>query len=388
MPKAKATRRPRGFGNIEERGPNAFRIRFSVDGTRYQETIEAKSRRAAENYAAEKRKELERTAKRRRKGLPEAVHFSDLLAEFETSEFPNLAPGAQDSYCDTFKPLRLYFVDELGDPSIDKIDRADVKRFSSWRRTHRIGGGTVSPRTIGRDLRVLHVVFNFALDLNYIEANPAARVKAPSADERTYCILTDDEYERLLSECSDPMLRLYVLVLAEAGVRAYSEALQLRWEDVDLSEGFLHIVSGREGHRTKSGASRHVPMTARLVEAMREHFAAYRMKTYNGRRSRWVFHHTRDHRLYKAGQRIKDFKKAFGTAKAAAKLSESLRQHDLRHRRVTVWLAEGKPASLVQEAMGHSSIQVTEKYRHLAKHHLRALVDEAPARDKLKELAS
>jgi integrase len=389
MAKTKATRRPRGFGNIEQRGPTTFRLRFSVGGQRYQETIEARSRREAENYAATKRVELEKSAKRRRKGLPYAIRFSALLEEFEESEFPDLAPGARDSYLDTFKPLRLYFVDGEGDPLVSEISRADVKRYQSWRRTHRIGakGGTVSAHTVGRDLRVLHRVFSFALDLDYIDANPAARVKAASPDARTYCILTDDELERLLAECSDPMLRLYVLLLAETGCRAYSEALHLRWEDVDLPCGFLHIVSGRDGHRTKSGASRFVPLTARLRDALRDHAAAYRMNAYRGKRSPWVFHHTRDHRLYKAGQRIKDYKKAFSTARAAAKLPESLRQHDLRHRRVTTWLAAGQPASLVQEAMGHSSITVTEKYRHLAKHHLSALVDEVPARERLKELA-
>lgn len=49
------------------------------------------------------------------------------------------------------------------------------------------------------------------------------------------------------------MLSLYVTTLGEAGVRCDSEALHLRWEDVDLEEGFLWISSGRDGHRTKSG---------------------------------------------------------------------------------------------------------------------------------------
>jgi integrase len=270
------------------------------------------------------RVEMERTAKRRREGLPDAVRFSAPLDEFEASEFPDLAPGARDSNLDRFKPLRLYFVEGEGDPLVSEISRADVKRYQSWRRTHRMGSrtGDVSAHTVGRDLRVLHRVFSFALDLDYIDANPAARVKATSPDARTYCILTDEELERLLAECSDPMLRLYVLLLAETGCRAYSEALHLRWEDVDLAGGFLHIVSGRDGHRTKSGASRYVPLTPRLRNALRDRFASYQMKAYSGKRSPWIFHHTRKHRLYEAGERIKDYKKAFSTAKAAAKFQD------------------------------------------------------------------
>ena len=60
--------------------------------------------------------------------------------------------------------------------------------------------------------------------------------------------------------------------------------LWLRWEDVDLEEGFLQILSGRGGHRTKSGKSRWVPMTKALRSAMREHFAARRLAAYDERR--------------------------------------------------------------------------------------------------------
>jgi hypothetical protein len=43
----------------------------------------------------------------------------------------------------------------------------------------------------------------------------------------------------------------------------------------------------------------------------------------------------------------------------------------------TEWPPEGKSPVLVKEAMGHSDIRTTMGYTHLAKEHLRALV-EAP----------
>jgi site-specific recombinase XerD len=61
----------------------------------------------------------------------------------------------------------------------------------------------------------------------------------------------------------------------------------------------------------------------------------------------------------------------------------------MRHRRVTTWLAEGKSAALVREAMGHADLRTTLGYSHLAKEHLRALVDEnRPARDAFRTLGS
>ena len=57
--------------------------------------------------------------------------------------------------------------------------------------------------------------------------------------------------------------------------------------------------------------------------------------------------------------------------------------HDLRHRRITKWLAEGKSAVLVKEAVGHADLRTTMGYTHLAKEHLRSLVVGEPTLDGL-----
>ena len=53
-----------------------------------------------------------------------------------------------------------------------------------------------------------------------------------------------------------------------------------------------------------------------------------------------------------------------------------LHQHDLRHRRATTWLAEGKNLVHVKEALGHADLRTTMGYTHLAREHLRSLVDD------------
>lgn len=128
---------------------------------------------------------------------------------------------------------------------------------------------------------------------------------APKSDGFEPVIITDDQYEALLTECKRedrPMLWLYTLLLGETGARAYSEALHIRWENVDFDGGFVKIVSGRDGHRTKSGKGRWVPMTGRLRKAMREHAARFRMVTYHGERTPWVFQtHARPAALHDRG---------------------------------------------------------------------------------------
>ncbi|MCH8850234.1 MAG: GNAT family N-acetyltransferase [Chloroflexi bacterium] len=167
-----------------------------------------------------------------------------------------------------------------------------TKDYLNWRRTHSRGRAVASNRTLQKDRATLHAVFAFAEELELREGNPVRRVSVPKADPRDPVILSDDQYERVLSECAErPMLSLYVLVLGETGARCESEALYLRWEDVDFEGGFLRIASGRDGHRTKSGKGRWVPMTPELKDAVREHFARFRFAMYRGEQTPWVFHH-------------------------------------------------------------------------------------------------
>jgi integrase len=188
-------------------------------------------------------------------------------------------------------------------------------------------------------------------------------------------ILSDVDYELFLAMCSDPLLYLYVLTCGETGARCESEVLRLRWEDIDHDGRFLKIVSGRDGHRTKTGKSRWVPMTPRIAEALRSHVEERRA----GARSPWVFHHTRTRRHHKKGDRIKSMRGAWKTAARRATVPNGFHLHDLRHRRVTTWLAEGKNPVHVMEAIGHSDLRTTMAYAHLAREHLRSLVTEAGA---------
>ena len=156
---------------------------------------------------------------------------------------------------------------------------------------------------------------------------------------------------------------------------------------VDLEEGFLQVVTGRNGHRTKSGKSRWVPMSPRLTAAMRQHFARYRFARYNDKQTPWIFHHTISRRHHKAGERIVSLYDAFKAAAKRAKLSPDLVQHDLRHRRVTKWLADQKNPVHAKEAVGHADLRTTMSYTHLAREHLRGLVEQEPEREGLRDLA-
>jgi integrase len=370
-------------GNLEQRSPGVWRVRLCVGtkvnpagrrvGDYHSYTVHG-TKLDAQNYATNKLAELTHDAEREAEGLPGTPTFSALLDAFERDEMPLLKPGGRKSYGDSLKILRHYFVDLKGDPRADKIGKRHVKRFNLWRRTYRHGGKPgegVSDHTVARDFRVLRRIFNFAAEMEFLEtANPCAKLQPPKADEKNYVILTDEQVDAMLNAARDyPMLRMYLLLLAETGARAFSEALQLEWSDVDLTEGDIHIKSAPT-RRTKTGRSRWVPMTESLHLAMRDHAAAFRLAN----RSPYVFHHTHTTRRAKAGERVKTFRAAIERVCRDANIPKGWRIHDLRHRRVTTWIAEGRSPALIQEVLGHSTFATTDGYKHLARKHLRALV--------------
>lgn len=387
-------------GTLDRRG-ETWRWRVRLDGERMSFTIASPDglpldRRGAVDAANRRLAELtspESTRERRRRravGLDGSVRMSALLDEYDRGldgprDGKQLAPGTVATYRDQLKLIREWFAGPAGDPAVEDVRPLHVRDYLAWRAVNRRDGlvtqgrrrassapPPLSARSVNKDRALLHAVFALAEDREYRQGNPVARTRQRTTDKKDYVILDEPQYDALVGVCEDPMLRLYVLVLGETGCRSMSEALRLRWEDVDLEGGFLRIVSGRDGHRTKAGKSRWTPITPRLDSALRDHLAAFRFAG-----SPWVFHHVRGS---ERGQRVKaarigSLRRGFKAAAERAGLPRALRQHDLRHRRVTTWLAEGQNPVHVKEAVGHSDLRTTMGYTHLTRDHLRALAE-------------
>lgn len=81
------------------------------------------------------------------------------------------------------------------------------------------------------------------------------------------------------------------------------------------------------------------------------------------------------------GDRVESMRRGLTSAADRAELPVRWRPHDLRHRRVTTWLAEGKSPVKVKAAVGHADLQTTMHYYRYAKGHLRSLVEDTSEAD-------
>lgn len=378
-------RRKRHPGTIERRGKR-LRVILYAGGKRHTFTLDTTDEREAKEFAEAKAAELTKEVKRQRIGLPGAVKVSWLFDRFETDVVPGFPSlSSQESYKRHIKLFRRFFVEGLADPKVGEIGSGHVQQFMTWRKT--CGATVMRPGSMNLTRSMLHHVFAWGESLELREGNPVNKIKPEQADPRPPIILDDEQYQRLLAVCrGNPMLYMFVTAMGETGARCESEVLWWRWDDLDFEGGFVKIAM-RDGHRTKGGKERWVPMTSVLRSALRPHVARFRFLTYNDEPTPWVFHHPTANRGAKPGERIGGLRRAFQSAARRAGLPAGLHQHDLRHRRITTWLGQGKNPVHVKEAVGHADLRTTMAYTHLSREHLRSLVtdERTPRRPALVE---
>lgn len=157
---------------------------------------------------------------------------------------------------------------------------------------------------------------------------------------------TREQAQRLL-DALPGHIRVLVLFLLTTGLRK-KEAFDLVWSRVNLEGRTVNV-------RVKGGDDREVTLSPEAVLVLHE----------VPRAGRYVFDTTNWR---------KHFEKALGVAEI-----DNFRWHDLRHTFAT-WLGQsGAALDIIREQLGHSSIAVTQKYRHVVQHELRAALQNLPA---------
>jgi integrase len=360
-------------GRIDELPSGTLRLRLFLDGETYSYTFPDEEREDVESFARQEYNRLE-AIHRRGKGATRRV--SDQLHIFEEDHVPSKAPATRRKYMSALKGIKRFFVKKQGDPRVRSVTPDDVRAYLAWRRTHGLDGSKreepLAKSTLRQQRAVLSAVFSCRGDHNPVPDTPA-----PQPDQREAVLLLGERaelYDALLEaarEHASPMLYPFVVLIGETGVRPWSEGLWVQWSDLALdyrvnggedTVGMLTVVSRAGEGRTKSGSSRKVPLTPLARSVLRDHMATFRMRTYDGARSPWVFHHTTSDRTADAGDRIGTMRGALETAAESAGLPEAWQPRDLRTRRSVKWLREGHSPRHVQQALGHEDIKTTMKH--------------------------
>jgi integrase len=115
-----------------------------------------------------------------------------------------------------------------------------------------------------RELAVLKSLFNRCREWKLFEGeNPVESVMLLKEPRQRLRFLEPEEEDRLLAGCVEP-LRSLILIGTNCGLRLKSEALTLRWADVDVMRRTLTVAAAY----AKSGTSRTVSLNSVMLAAL------------------------------------------------------------------------------------------------------------------------
>jgi integrase len=103
-------------------------------------------------------------------------------------------------------------------------------------------------------------LFSYAVDQEYLEKDPVAKIKKTTLVDRPPDILTVDELARLL-EHATPELLPALVIGAFTGLRT-AELMRLEWKNVNLVSGELDVPAAK----SKTAARRLITMEANLMQ--------------------------------------------------------------------------------------------------------------------------
>lgn len=146
------------------------------------------------------------------------MNFSKLFTEYTKSPgFLGLADRSKDLYIYSGEKLSEF----LGDKDVSTIKRSDMLKYQNKY--------AETPGHASMAVRIASVVFTFAVDMDYMQFNPAARIKKPKA---TGHIKWTPEEVRNVIALRDRKISTAVALAWYTGQRE-SDILNMRWCDFD-----------------------------------------------------------------------------------------------------------------------------------------------------------
>jgi integrase len=251
--------------------------------------------------------------------------------------------------------LRVHILPEMGSTLLKDIRVDDANRLVSKLKS----AGHV-PKGINLILGVLVALLNDAVGWQCLARNPLFRYKPVKEPELHFDYWSASEVQQFLNaSVSDPYQPLYVAAL-NTGMRR-GELCGLKWDRVDLLR--KQIVVSRSLSRfglketTKSGRKRYVPINPVLCVLLE----ALSLK----RTSDFVFAEADGapldvHHMYRD----------FGISQDQAGFGRRIRFHDLRHTFASHFMMNGGNIYDLQKILGHSSLEMTQRYAHMSPDHL------------------
>lgn len=223
----------------------------------------------------------------------------------------------------------------------------------------------LSPATLTRNLASVRSFYNFLLQEQVVQRNPAAEMETPRLEKKLPRVLSFQDVELLLEQpqTGNPIgLRDKAMLelLYATGIRV-SELVGLDINDINLRTGFLRC----EG---KGSRERMIPLGSMALFSLQEYLRSGRPKLLKNKNEKAFFLNQHGRRLTRQG-----FWKIFKKYTLKARISKEITPHSLRHSFATHLLENGADLRSVQEMLGHADISTTQIYTQITKRKIKEI---------------
>ncbi|MBB4267582.1 tyrosine-type recombinase/integrase [Roseospira visakhapatnamensis] len=275
----------------------------------------------------------------------------DLADRFDREHITiRLKPGTAKEYR---RNLERFILPALGRKRITEVTRADIAHFHHDLRH--------VPYQANRCLEVISKMFNLAemWGLRPDGTNPRKHIRKYPEEKRERFLSAAElrrvgdvlkEMEAEGIELSSAILAVRLLILT--GCRL-NEIMKLKWEHVDLPGRALRLPDSKSGAKVVHLGQPPVDLLA----------TAPRIAG-NG----WVITGTLE------GKPLSDLQPFWQRVRARAGLKD-VRIHDLRHTFASTAVAAGQGLPMIGKLLGHTQVQTTARYAHLAADPVRNAAD-------------
>ena len=288
-------------------------------------------------------------------------HIDSFLSHLEVVR--HLSPHTISSYrrdLDSF----FTFLKEKND-SWEEVQDHQVRGFVAQERRRGL-----SARSIQRGLSSIRSFFNYLLDEEVVETNPAANISSPKSTQLLPKALDTDLVKRLLDfkpqgdiEIRDKAM---VELLYSSGLRL-SELCSLNMDSISVRERSCRVVG-------KGNKTRDLPVGEKAIQSLRDWLLV--RKNISSDSNKALF-------LNKNGIRISTRSVQLRLERLSKKRGlPMVNPHMLRHSFASHILESSGDLRAVQEMLGHSDIGTTQIYTKLDFQHLSKVYDDAHPRAK------
>jgi integrase len=266
------------------------------------------------------------------------------LSEFVTSRYMPYIKGYKRSWDTDESVLKNHILPEFGSSHLDDITQQSVIAFH-----HGMRAKGYAPATANRIVIMLRYMFNLAKKwgIEGADKNPAVGVKLLEENNKRERYLNAEEVQHLkeaIQKSENPQLKYIIALLLLTGCRK-RELLDAQWAHFDLERRSWRIPM------SKSGKPRHVPLSDDVLLILRQ-LPRFENCPY----------------VVPNPKTLVPFNTIFcswNTARKAAGMPE-LRMHDLRHSFASFLVNSGRSLYEVQNILGHSQLNTTQRYAHLS----------------------